>query len=334
MGAGRHKSDCMLSLCVMNQSVKSWMEVLRSRRLLAVVLLGFSSGMPLALTAGTLQAWMKSEKVDLSTIGIFAAVGLPYALKFLWAPLMDRFVPPFLGRRRGWILVAQVLLVISLAAMAFVHPSKSPGLTAFLAVFVCFFSASQDIAVDAYRADVLETEELGLGSGLHITGYRVAMIISGSIALILADHMSWSSVYLLMASLMSVGVIASLIAPEPTAPAKPPRTIREAVVLPFVEFFKRSGALEILAFVLLYKIGVVMAVALTTPFMLDLGFSNTDIGAVTKSVGLIATIVGSLAGGAAMVRLGMLRSLWIFGILQGFSTLAFMLLAHVGHNYP
>jgi PAT family beta-lactamase induction signal transducer AmpG len=305
----------------------------RTRRLVSVTLLGFSSGMPLALTGATLQAWMKSEKVDLSVIGLFSLVGLPYALKFIWAPLMDRFVPPFLGRRRGWILMAQLLLVVSIASIAFVHPAVAPAVTAALALLVCFFSASQDIVIDAYRTEILQPEELGLGASFHVTGYRIAMLVSGSIALILADHLSWPQVYLTMAGAMAIGVVASLFAPDPVRIA-PPQTLRDAVVLPFIEFFKRTGSFEILGFLLLYKIDVVMAVALTTPFMLDLGFSYTDIGAVTKSVGIIATIVGSLAGGALMVPLGLYRSLWVFGLFQGISTFAFMALAHVGHVYP
>lgn len=299
-----------------------------------VVLLGFSSGMPLALTAGTLQAWMKNEKVDLSVIGLFSLVGIPYALKFLWSPLMDRFVPPFLGRRRGWILIAQFFLVISICALALTHPAENPGVLAFVALLVSFFSASQDIGIDAYRTDVLEPQELGPGAALHTTGYRVAMIVSGSIALILADHMSWTLVYFIMAAVMAVGIIATLLAPEPVSDVRPPRNLKEAVVLPFTEFFKRTGAFEILTFILLYKVNVVMTVALTTPFMLDLGFSNTDVGAVTKSVGLIATIFGTLAGGALMVRMTILRSLWLFGIFQGVSTVAFVILAYLGHNYP
>lgn len=310
------------------------LHMLRSRRLFAVVLLGFSSGLPLALTGATLQAWMKSEKVDLSVIGLFSLVGLPYALKFLWSPLMDRFVPPFFGRRRGWILIMQALLVISISAMALAHPALQPTWTAALAFFVCFFSASQDIVVDAYRTDVLEPNELGPGAALHITGYRIAMLVSGSIALILADRMSWSAVYFTMAGAMLIGVFATLMAPEPGVAVRPPLNLKDAVVSPLKEFFKRTGASEILGFIVLYKIDVVMAVALTTPFMLDLGFSNTDIGAVTKSVGLIATIFGTLAGGALMVRLGLKRSLWSFGIFQGVSTVAFMILAHLGHDYP
>ena len=305
-----------------------------SRRIFFVLILGFSSGIPLALTGSTLQAWMASEKVDLAVIGIFSLVGLPYAVKYLWAPVMDRFVPPFLGRRRGWMLLTQVALFLTVAAMAFSQPKLAPGLLALLAFLVAFASASQDIVVDAWRTEVLAPEELGPGAGVHILGYRVAMLTSGAIALILADRMPWRVVYLLMAGSLAVGVAASLLAPEPEVPGKPPRTLREAVVDPFLEFFGRPGALGILAFVVFYKLDVVMASALVTPFLLELGFTKTDIGAVTKGLGMAATIAGTLAGGAVVARSGMKASLWIFGVLQSVSTLSFLALARLGHHYP
>jgi PAT family beta-lactamase induction signal transducer AmpG len=306
----------------------------KNRRLLAVLVLGFSSGLPLALTGATLQAWMKTEDVDLRVIGLFSLVGLPYALKFLWAPLMDRYTPPFLGRRRGWMLVTQILVMFSVMLLALAKPSHFPGMTAFFALMVAFFSASQDVVVDAYRTDVLAESELGPGAGLHITGYRIAMLVSGSLALLLSDKISWKLVYFAMAFMMIIGMIATLMAPEATVEVKPPRSLREAVVLPFVEFLKRRGAFEVLAFILLYKLDVVLATALTTPFMMDLGFSRTDIGLVTKGFGLAATIVGSLAGGLLMPKLGMKRGLFFFGIFQGVSTYTFLMLARAGHNYP
>jgi len=305
-----------------------------SRRIFFVLLLGFSSGIPLALTGSTLQAWMASEKVDLAVIGVFSLVGLPYAVKYLWAPLMDRFVPPFLGRRRGWMLVTQVALFLAVAAMAFSTPLAAPGLLALLSLLVAFFSASQDIVVDAWRTEVLAPEELGPGAGVHILGYRVAMLTSGAIALILADRMPWRVVYLLMAGSLAVGIAASLLAPEPELRVKPPGTLREAVVEPFLEFFGRPGAIGILLFIVFYKLDVVMATALTTPFLLELGFTKTDIGAVTKGLGMASTIVGTLAGGAVVARSGMKASLWLFGVLQSVSTLSFLALARMGHHYP
>jgi PAT family beta-lactamase induction signal transducer AmpG len=296
-------------------------------------LLGFCSGIPLALTGSTLQAWMKTEGVDLSVIGLFSLVGMPYALKFFWAPLMDRFVPPFLGRRRGWILIMQAALAALVLAMAGLKPSKEPWLTALIAFLIAFSSASFDIVADAYRVEVLKPDELGPGASLYVLGYRLAMLFSGGLALILADHMAWRAVYVLMAVTIGLGALVTLFAPEPSSKIAAPEKLKDAIFLPFVEFFKRKGALEVLGFLLLYKIDVVMAVALTTPFVLDLGFTKTELGAVVKTLGLIATVAGTVVGGATMVRLKMERSLWAFGLAQGISNLTFMLLAHVGHNY-
>ena len=314
--------------------MKSLFAVFRSPRLFWVLLLGFSSGIPLALTGTTLQAWMATDKIDLTVIGVFSLVGLPYTVKYLWAPVMDRFIPPFLGRRRGWMLVTQLGLVFAISAMAFSNPAGATTLFAVLAFLVAFVSASQDVVVDAYRTEVLEPVELGPGAGVHILGYRIAMLTSGALALILADRLPWKTVYLLMAGSMLVGVIASVFSPEPQLEERPPASLKEAVVQPFVEFLSRPGAQGILLFVILYKLDVVMATALTTPFMLELGFTKTDIGAVTKGFGMIATIVGTLAGGAVVARAGMKASLWLFGILQSVSTLAFLALARLGHHYP
>jgi PAT family beta-lactamase induction signal transducer AmpG len=305
-----------------------------SPRIFWILLLGFSSGIPLALTGTTLQAWMQAEGVDLGTIGVFSLVGVPYTLKYLWAPLMDRFVPPFLGRRRGWMLVAQAGLALTVSAMAFSDPRAATSVVASLALAVAFFSASQDIVVDAYRTDVLEPAEFGPGASAYILGYRVAMLTSGALALILADRLPWRAVYLCMAACLAVGVAASLFAPEPRDRVAPPANLRDAVVEPFVEFFRRPGALALLAFLVLYKLDVVMANALTTPFLLQLGFTKTDIGAVTKGAGMIATILGAFVGGGFVAKWGMNRSLWVFGILQAASGLSFTLLAHLGHHYP
>jgi PAT family beta-lactamase induction signal transducer AmpG len=310
------------------------LDAFANRRIFFVLLLGFSSGIPLALTGSTLQAWMATEKVDLAVIGVFSLVGLPYTVKYLWSPLMDRFIPPFLGRRRGWILLTQAALFVVIAAMAFSRPKAHPGALALLAFLVAFCSASQDIVVDAYRTEILHPEELGPGAGVHILGYRVAMLTSGAVALILADRIPWRLVYLLMAGSLAVGIAAALLAPEPDLPEKPPGNLREAVIDPFLEFFARPGAAGILLFIVFYKLDVVMATALTTPFLLELGFSMTDIGAVTKGLGMVSTIVGTLAGGAVVARTGMKASLWLFGVLQSVSTLAFLALAHLGHHYP
>lgn len=305
-----------------------------SPRILWVLLLGFSSGIPLALTGTTLQAWMQAEHIDLRVIGVFSLVGLPYTVKYLWAPLMDRFVPPFLGRRRGWILVCQGALALAIAALAFSDPAGATTLVASLALAVAFFSASQDIVVDAYRTDLLLPDERGPGASAYILGYRVAMLTSGAVALILADRLPWKTVYLLMAASLLVGAAATLLAPEPAADAPPPADLREAVVEPFVEFFRRPGVLGLLVFLVLYKLDVVMANALTTPFLLELGFTKTDIGAVTKGAGMLATIFGAFVGGGVVARWGMERALWLFGVLQAVSGLSFAALARLGHHYP
>jgi len=308
----------------------SIIRVILSRRMLVSGVMGFSCGLPLLLTISVLQAWMKEEGVDLTVIGLMALVGLPYTLKFLWSPLLDRFTPPFLGRRRGWLLVAQLALMAAIAGLGLTNPSKSPWLVALAAFFVTFFSASQDIVVDAYRREDLADEELGLGSSLYVNGYRVGMLLASGGGLILADHIPFRLVYLLMAACLSVGVVTTLLTPEPPSPQGAPRSLREAVIEPFVEYFSRRGALWMLAFVLCYKLGDQMASAMTTPFYLDIGFTKTQIGAVVKLFGFWATIVGSLAGGLMMLRLGINRSLWIFGGLQALSTAGFAVLAHLG----
>lgn len=305
-----------------------------SLRLIAILLLGFSSGLPVGLTSSTLQAWMQNEGVDLSVIGLFSLIGMPYALKFLWAPLMDRFVPPFLGRRRGWLLVTQVALVAAIAALGYSNPRERLFMTGVIALLVAFFSASQDIVCDAYKTDVLEPKEAGPGSAVQITGYRVAMIFSASVSLILADHLPWSTVYLIMAGAMAIGIVTSLLAPEPRIAPQVPKTLGEAVVKPFVEFFRRRGAFEVISFTLLYKLDAVLTIALQTVFMLELGFSKTDIGVVTKGFGLGATLAGTMIGGALMARIALKPALWIFGVTQALAGLSFMTLALVGHSYP
>ncbi len=314
--------------------MKSIFHVFASYKMLIVLILGFASGLPLALTASVLQAWMKTENIDIGTIGLFSLVGLPYSLKFIWSPIMDRYVPPLLGRRRGWILLTQIGLIITIIALGYSDPKLTPQYIAFFAVCVAFFSASQDIAIDAYRIEVLDENELGAGASVNVMGYRIAMIVSGSLALILSDHIPMSSVYLLMAACMFLGVIASLFGPEPKDQVAAPKTLAEAVYKPFTEFFSRAGAVEMLIFILIYKLDVAFAMALTTPFMMDLGFTKSDIGYVLKGAGIFATIGGTLLGGALLSKWGIKKSLWIFGIIQAVSGFTFFLLAKIGHNYP
>ena len=298
--------------------------------MLVAFVMGFACGLPLLLTISVLQAWMHKAGVDLSVIGLMALVGLPYTLKFVWAPIMDRYTPPFLGRRRGWLLLAQIALMFAIFGLGATNPAKNPWIVALAAFMVTFFSASQDIVVDAYRREDLADHELGLGSSLYVNGYRVGMLLASGGGLIMADHIPFSWVYWIMAACLLPGVITTLLTPEPTTPLGTPQTLQEAVIEPLAEYFQRQGALWILAFILLYKIGDTMAAAITTPFYLDLGFTKTQIGAVVKLFGFWATIVGSLIGGLLMLRLGINRSLWVFGILQALSTAMFAVLANVG----
>jgi PAT family beta-lactamase induction signal transducer AmpG len=308
--------------------------VVFSRRMLVALLMGFACGLPLLLTVSLLQAWMKEAGVDLTVIGLMALVGLPYTLKFLWAPFVDRFTLPFLGRRRGWLLVIQLALMSAIVGLALTDPARNPWLVASTALLVTFFSASQDIVVDAYRREDLADEELGLGSSLYIDGYRLGMLLASGGGLIMADHMPFPAVYLVMAACLLPGVATTLLTPEPETPSGTPASLKEAAIEPLIEYFNRSSALWMLGFILLYKIGDSMATAMTIPFYLDLGFSKSEIGAVVKLFGFWATIAGSVIGGVLMIRIGIHRSLWIFGFLQAASTGCFAVLARIGHSLP
>jgi len=310
------------------------LKVIFSRRMFVSFLMGFACGLPLLLTSTVLQAWMKDEGVDLTMIGLMALVGIPYTLKFLWAPFFDRFTISSLGRRRGWLLVAQLALAFSIAGLGFSDPGQKPVMMVCAALLVTFFSASQDIVVDAYRREDLADAEQGLGSSLYINGYRVGMLLASGGGLILADHLPFTMVYGIMAACLLPGIITTMLTPEPLITEGKPKTMKEAVIEPLAEYFSRENALLILAFILLYKIGDTMASAITTPFYLDIGFSKTEIGAVVKIFGFWATLAGSLIGGVLMLRMGINRALWIFGFLQAISTAGFAFLAHIGYNVP
>lgn len=315
--------------------------VFRDRNLAVILLLGFASGLPLALTGGTLQAWMTVEGVDLRTIGIFTLVGIPYTWKFLWSPFMDRYVPPFLGRRRGWLVITQLGIAALIASMAFSSPREDLGWIALLAVLLAFTSASQDIVFDAYRTDIAKPEQRGFAAALTVVGYRVAMLTSGAAALVLVagsgfiPALGWKNTYLVMAGFMVLAALVTLWGPEPDAPAAAPRSLEDAVFLPLREFFSRPGAWVLLALVILYKLGDAFAGSLTTAFLLrGMGFPLDVVGYVNKGMGLAATIAGALFGGAIMVKLGLYRALMVFGVLQAASNLGFMALAWAGPSYP
>ena len=294
-----------------------------------LLILGFASGLPLALTSGTLQAWMTVENIDLKTIGFFSLVGQAYVFKFLWSPVMDRYTPPFLGRRRGWLLTTQCLLLIAIAAMGFLEPSTQLRWMAALAVIIAFCSASQDIVFDAWKTDVLPAEERGAGAAISVLGYRLGMLVSGGLALWLADKwLGWQGMYWLMAALLVPCIIATLLAPEPSDVIPVPKSLEQAVVAPLKDFFGRNNAWLILLLIVMYKLGDAFAMSLTTTFLIrGVGFDAGQVGMVNKTLGLFATIVGALYGGVLMQRLTLFRALLIFGILQGVSNAGYWALS-------
>ena len=302
--------------------------------MLVMLLTGFSSGLPLLLTGSTLKFWMREEGLDLTTIGVFGLVGLPYTLKFVWAPLMDHLVPPFWGRRRGWMIMSQIVLMMAIASVAFTNPATDLGTIIIMCTLITFFSASQDIVLDAYRRESLKDEELGIGSSMFIYGYRIGMLVAGALAFFLADQdsISWQGVYVIMGAFMLVGILTTCFAPEPSVEEAPPSSFQEAVVGPFAEFFCRPQALLVLVFILLYKVGDSMGAEMISPFMVDLGVSKTRYATIVKLFGMASLIGGGLIGGLVVYRLGIIRSLWIFGILQMISTAGFTVLAMVGDH--
>lgn len=307
-----------------------------SRNMLICLFTGFSSGLPLYIIVSLLPVWLRSEQVDLETLGYFTAVTLPFTWKFLWSPLLDRYVPPFLGRRRGWMLISQVLLIVSLALFGFISPTDQQGLTiiAALAVLCSFFSANQDIVLDAFRREILSDAELGLGNSIHVNAYRISGLIPGSLSLILSDYMDWQSVFIITALFMLPGILMTLfLAKEPQISVNPDRSLRDYILKPFSEFFQRKGvasALMILAFIFLYKLGDSMATALISPFYLDMGYSRSDIGIIAKNASLWPMVAASIVGGIVMIKIGINRALWLFGFVQIVTILGFAWLAHHG----
>jgi PAT family beta-lactamase induction signal transducer AmpG len=301
--------------------------------MLICIFTGFSSGLPLYLLINLVPAWLRSEGIDLTTIGLFSLIGIPYTWKFLWAPALDRYALPWVGRRRGWMLATQVPLLAAIAWLGQLDPQQQLGWIVYVTALVTFLSASQDVVLDAYRRELLRDEELGLGNAVHVNAYKVAGLVPGSLSLILADHLPWEQVFLVTALFMLPGTFMALLVREPAASRKAPKTLRAAVTEPFHEFITRNGwqaALLILGFIFLYKLGDSMCTALATPFYLDMGFSKSEIGLVAKHAGLWPSVIGGLAGGVWMVRLGINRALWLFGVVQLGSILGFAWLAWLG----
>ncbi|HIE90173.1 MAG: AmpG family muropeptide MFS transporter [Methylophilaceae bacterium] len=304
-----------------------------NKRMLACVMLGFSSGLPLYLLFQLLPAWLRTEGLDLKTIAVFSLIQLPYTWKFIWAPLMDRYnLIAQMGRRRSWMLLTQAALFITICAYGFVDPKLNITSIAVISTLVALFSASQDIVIDAFRREILSDEELGLGNSVHVNAYRISGLVPGSLALILSDHLPWSSVFWIVALFMIPGMLMTIFATEPNR-AVAPKSLRDSVIEPFTEFINRSGikhALLVLLFILLYKLGDSMATALATPFYIDMGFSNTDIGTIVKGSGLVMQIAGGLIGGFWMLKVGINRGLWVFGVVQLVTILGFAWLANAG----
>jgi PAT family beta-lactamase induction signal transducer AmpG len=303
-----------------------------NRRMLICIFTGFSSGLPLYVLFNLLPAWLRTEGLGLKEIGLFALIQFPYTWKFLWSPVLDRYALPFLGRRRGWMFVTQLGLLAAIAAVGVCSPKADLDAVIALTVLLAFLSATQDVVLDAYRRELLPSAELGLGNSVHVNAYRVSQLVPGSLALVLADHLPWSQVFVVTALFMLPGALMTLVVPE-AGTLRPPATLRGAVVEPFRDFFARNGvggAVLILLFLLLYKLGDSMCTALATAFYLDMGFTKTHIGLVAKNAGLWPSVVGGLLGGLWMVRLGINRALWVFGVVQLVSILGFAALAWAG----
>ncbi len=309
------------------------LEALGNRRMAAILLLGFASGLPLNLTGSTLQAWLAHVDVDIRTIGAFSLIGLPYVFKFLWAPLLDRFLPPALGRRRGWILIYQILLAAFIAAMAFADPIAAPFSLAMVALGVAFLSASQDIVIDAYRTDVVRPHERALAASASAFGYRSAAMLAGAVIILLAARIGWRGAYLSVACLMALTVVATFLSPEPEHPGRAPRTLAEAVVLPLREMLARPGAGAFLLLVLLYKVGDAFALSLYSAFMIKgVGFSLAELSIAGKVNMTISTMLGTALGGWIYLRWGMFRCLLVFGVGQALTNLLYMWLALAGRQ--
>ncbi len=311
----------------------TWLGTLMTRKMLICIFTGFSSGLPLYLLLNLLPAWLRSEGVDLKTIGFFALIQFPYTWKFLWSPLLDRFSVPGFGRRRGWMLITQFSLLFTIGFMGGLSPKDNIWPILWLATLLSLLSATQDIAVDAFRREILSDQELGIGNAVHVNAYRIAGLIPGSLSLILADRLPWNEVFWITGAFMLPGMVMAWLVTEPLVKGAP-KTLRQAVTEPFHEFIGRQGwrgALMVLGFIFLYKLGDSLCTALATPFYLDMGFTKTDIGLIAKHAGLWPAVIGALLGGLWMIKLGINRALWLFGVVQLVSIFGFAWLAAQGH---
>lgn len=311
----------------------STIKIIFSLKMLAMFALGFSSGFPFYVIREVLKAWLTDANIDLGTIGLFSAVALPYTWKFVWSPAMDGVTVPFLGRRRGWMILTQIGLLILIAVMGQLNPTESLKMMAVVAFCIAVFSASQDIVLDAFRREYLTDEELGLGTGIWMNAWRFGMFASTGTAFFLADSIGYPTVHLVLSMMMGVGIITTLLVPEPETGVTPPRTLQETVIEPFREFFSRGGAWWVLAFILMYKLGDNMAGAMNIPFILKTGFTKQEYFVIVKGIGMLALFGGAFLGGIIMIRLGIANSLWVFGILQAISTAGFALLVFLGKNH-
>jgi PAT family beta-lactamase induction signal transducer AmpG len=316
----------------MDRASRGGLRVYTAPRVAIQLPLGFASGLPYLLTGTTLGTWLTVQGTDLGTVGLFAWVALPYSLKFLWAPVLDRFQLPLLGRRRGWLLALQLVVAAAIAAVGAVDPRADLGRLAVLSTLLAFSSATLDIVVDAFRADTLLPDERAAGSALYVLGYRLGMLLAGAGALVLADRLPWRTVYLLMAAVAAVTVLATLVAPEPTV-ARPPRTLAAAIRAPLRDLAGRPGVAAALAFVVLYRLGGLLLDQMKQPFLVQLGFGPGEIGAVNKGIGLGAMVAGGLCAGALVPRLGVRRALLGFGAVAALVHLAFAVLAVHGKDH-
>ena len=312
----------------------AWLNAMWNRRMLICIFTGFASGLPLYLLLNLVPAWLKTEGLSLRAIGAFALIQFPYTWKFLWAPLLDRYgILPWLGRRRSWMFVSQIGLIAAIGWLGQLSPVDHLTLVVGLTALLAFLSATQDIALDAFRREILPDHELGLGNAIHVNAYRIAGLVPGSLSLILADHLPWSQVFVITAAFMIPGLLMTLSSREPLAAAGTPRTLRDAVIEPFREFFGRHGvqsALLVLAFLFFYKLGDSLCTALATPFYLDMGYSKTEIGVIAKNAGLWPMVIGGILGGIWMIKLGINRALWLFGVVQFVTILGFVWMAWIG----